>query len=1355
MSQFTLQLLHFSDQEAGIPALEDAPNLSAVLKALKDQDGDDADTNPDYQNTLILSSGDAYIPGTFLDASVQAYGGQGRADILIQNELGVQAISFGNHEFDLGTGLIANLLKPSEDGSYLGAAFPYLSGNLNFSADPNLAPLVTIDGQEASTIAGKIAASTIITVNGEKIGVVGATTPILRTISSPGAVQIEPVPFGGVPTAQELDALAAIIQADVDALLANNSDLNKVVLLSHMQQISIEQEIAKRLRNVDIIVAGGSNTRLLDSNDVLRAGDTKQGEYPFFTNDADGKPIAVVNTDGNYKYVGRLVINFDENGNIIADSYDPEISGVYATDDAGVAALNAQDLVDPEIQEIVDNLSGVIASLDGSIFGSTDVFLNGLRGDVRIQETNLGNLSADANLAYAKSVDSTVTLSLKNGGGIRNNIGFITFPEGSTDPNDALRLPPAANPLANKDEGDVSQLDITNSLSFNNGLTLITLTAEELLEIVEYGFAASSLNDSNTQGRFPQIGGFSVAVDLTRDPGDRVISLAIKDEEGRDIDVVVRNGEIVGNPARTFRMVTLSFLADGGDGYPFPTGEATNRIDLAQPTEAERTGLAQFAPDGSEQDALAEYLANRFSESPFDKLDSSRDFDTRIQNVSFRDNTVINSQIQLSVLGTFETGSFDEGAAEIPAYDPISQRVFIVNAKNSRVDVLDISNPSQPTLVGFIDTSSFGSPNSIAIQNGLVAIAVQNVNPQENGQVFFYQSTASSFDAPLRAIEVGALPDMLTFTPDGSKVLVANEGEPNEDYTVDPEGSVSIIDLSLGLQNAQVRTATFTAFNERKAELQAAGVRILKDDATVAEDVEPEYIAISPDGKTAVVTLQEANAVAFIDLATATVTDIKPLGLKDFSLPGNALDPSDRDGGINLRNVPVFGLYQPDAIASFVGADGKTYYITANEGDSRIRPTGDDILPDVGEGDIFNEEVRVGSNSYVLDPTIFPNAAELKQNSNLGRLTVTNKSGDLDGDGDFDQIVTFGARSFSILNSEGELVFDSGDQLERITASFFPQNFNASNDNNDLDNRSDNKGPEPEGVVTGQINDRIYAFVGLERTGGVIVYDVTSPTSPTFVQYLNNRNFNADVETAEAGDLGPEGLAFISAEDSPNGKPLLVVGNEISGTTTIYEINVDSNPDLIKLDNSAQIAYITLLGRPGDREGLAFWNQVLRDTEISYDPLAGDFLLGGEIQAFDAFINSFGSSPEVSQIYGQKTAAEQVDLIYNFAFNRSAEDAGKAFWVNQLSSQQLNLAELAVEIGLNAVGNDAVILNNKIRSATLFSDSIDTGIELTAYQGTQADSFGRQWLSQFDFTQSSQAQVDSALNTLVDGLSLF
>jgi len=665
-SNYQLQLLHFSDQEAGISAIEDAPRLSAVLNALKNQDGSDADTAPDYANTVVLSSGDAYIPGAFLNGSIQAYGGQGRADILIQNELGVQAIAFGNHEFDLGTRLVANLLNPAAATgrfpAYPGAAFPYLSGNLNFAPDGNLAPLVTADGQEASTIPGKIAASTIITVNGEKIGVVGVTTPILRSISSPGNVEVTPSPFGSTPTNAELDALAAVIQADVDSLLAANPDLNKVILMAHLQQIALEKALATRLKNVDIIIAGGSNTRLLDSNDVLRAGDTVQGEYPFFTTDADGKAIAVVNTDGNYKYVGRLVIDFDSNGNIVPESYDVNVSGAYATDDTGVAALNAQSLVDPEIQTIVNNISTVVASQDGAIFGKTDVFLNGTRNDVRTEETNFGNLSADANLATAKALDNTVTISIKNGGGIRDNIGFVTFPPGSTNPNDVLKLPPQANPLAGKEEGDISQLDIANSLSFNNGLTLVTVTAAQLLQVIEHAVAATA--PGATPGQFAQVSGVQFSFDPDLPANNRVQSLAVVDDNGDVIDIVAANGELIGNSSRTFRLITLNFLASGGDNYPFPSFLAENptlfnRVDLLGAAIAEPIGgVATFAAFGSEQDALAEYVASNFATTPYAIADTPASQDIRIQNLNLITNTApnfspVNAAINIAENTTF------------------------------------------------------------------------------------------------------------------------------------------------------------------------------------------------------------------------------------------------------------------------------------------------------------------------------------------------------------------------------------------------------------------------------------------------------------------------------------------------------------------------------------------------------------------------------------------------------------------------------------------------------------------------------------------------------------------------------
>ncbi|MEZ5299685.1 MAG: choice-of-anchor I family protein [Verrucomicrobiales bacterium] len=221
-------------------------------------------------------------------------------------------------------------------------------------------------------------------------------------------------------------------------------------------------------------------------------------------------------------------------------------------------------------------------------------------------------------------------------------------------------------------------------------------------------------------------------------------------------------------------------------------------------------------------------------------------------------------------------------------------------------------------------------------------------------------------------------------------------------------------------------------------------------------------------------------------------------------------------------------MYMPDAIVAFE-AMGETFIISANEGDSR-------------DYDGFSEEARV--EDLDLDPTAFPNAAELQSRAELGRLKTTTTLGDTDGDGDYDEIYAFGGRSFSIWDAKGNLVFDSGDQLERLVAEYLPANFNASNDSNGFDGRSDDKGPEPEGLAIGQLDGRTYAFLGLERVGGVMIFDITYPYSPVFVDYFNNRDFSADPEDELelAGDLGPEGLKFIPASDSPNGKPLLAVG---------------------------------------------------------------------------------------------------------------------------------------------------------------------------------------------------------------------
>lgn len=631
---FTLQLLHAADQEASIPALDTADSFSAVLNALREEDAD-GDGVADYENTVTLSSGDAYIPSPFSLASAEVYDGIARGDILIQNELGFEAIALGNHEFDFGTGTLADLISADEEG-YSGTAFPYLSSNLDFSTDEDLAPLVVEDGQEASEIPNSIAGNTIVTVNGEQIGVVGATTPNLASLSSSGDVTIRPIEFDS-DNPEDIAALAAEIQTSVDSLLAENPDLNKIVLLSHLQDIAIEEALSSQLTDVDVIVAGGSNTLLADDTDRLRLGDEADGVYPIVNTAADGNPIAIVNTDGSYNYVGRLVVDFDENGVIIPESIDPEVSGAYATDEAGVTAVNGTP--DSEVVEITDALAEVIGEQDGNIFGSTEVFLNGIREDVRTQETNLGNLTANANLAIAQETDPDVVISIKNGGGIRDSIGEVVIPPGSTNADDVERLPTQANELAGKEEGDISQLDIANSLRFNNGLSLLTVTAEELLEIIEHGVSATE--SGATPGQFPQVAGIEFSFDPALEPGNRVQSLAIKDDEDNIVDTVVEDGELVGESERTFRLVTLGFLADGGDDYPFPDRD---RVDIALEDEDPRTGEATFAPDGTEQDALAEYLSDNFSETSFDNEDVPRQEDNRIQNLAFRDDTVLSAE---------------------------------------------------------------------------------------------------------------------------------------------------------------------------------------------------------------------------------------------------------------------------------------------------------------------------------------------------------------------------------------------------------------------------------------------------------------------------------------------------------------------------------------------------------------------------------------------------------------------------------------------------------------------------------------------------------------------------------------
>lgn len=491
--------------------------------------------------------------------------------------------------------------------------------------------------------------------------------------------------------------------------------------------------------------------------------------------------------------------------------------------------------------------------------------------------------------------------------------------------------------------------------------------------------------------------------------------------------------------------------------------------------------------------------------------------------------------ITVSHLGTYATGSFDEGASEIVAYDPTTQRLFSTNAEDNSVDIIDFSDPTNMSLLQQIDLSSYGDGvNSVAVKDGLVAVAVQANPKTDSGHVVLF-NTNGVFQAQFT---VGALPDMVTFSPNGAMILSANEGEPNADYSVDPNGSVSIISLDqANLAASTVITLDFSSFTTTTID---PNVR-LKVGATVAADLEPEYIAVNASSTQAFVTLQENNALASVDLVTKSIVDVIALGYKDHGQVGNKLDASDRSSNVDFQNFAnLYGMYMPDAIAA-IDIQGATYYVTANEGDGR-------------EYDTYEDEIRV--KDLLLDSIVFQNAAYLQVDTVLGRLTVSAVDGDTDNDGDMDELYVFGGRSFSIWNNQGLLVYDSGDQIEQQVNADFPLYFNATNDDNDsFKNRSDNKGPEPEAVCAFTIGNIHFAAIGLERIGGFMLYDITNPNAPIFLNYTNNRNFMVDADSSAAGDLGPEDIKFIPASNSPNGQNLLVVSNEISGTVSAFALS--------------------------------------------------------------------------------------------------------------------------------------------------------------------------------------------------------
>ena len=451
------------------------------------------------------------------------------------------------------------------------------------------------------------------------------------------------------------------------------------------------------------------------------------------------------------------------------------------------------------------------------------------------------------------------------------------------------------------------------------------------------------------------------------------------------------------------------------------------------------------------------------------------------------------------------------GAAEITAFDPTTDRLFAVNnSTENKIDVLDMSNPASVTVIRSISMLPYGGyVNSVAVSNGKLAAAIESIDKQAAGKIVVFNTSTY---AEIKSINVGALPDMVTFSPDGNYIISANEGEPKTDYTIDPEGSVSIIKVS----DYSVTTLNFASFESQLATLAAKGFRIFGPGKNFVKDIEPEYVTVSDDSKTAYVTLQENNAIAEIDIATATIKKITPLGFKDYSLAANAIDVSDKDSKIEFAPIAkLFGIYMPDAIAYF-NYNGTPYLFTANEGDSR-------------EYTAFSEMKRL--STVALDAANFPTATTLKTDAVLGRLNITTTLGDTDGDGDFDALYSLGSRSFSVWNATtGSQVFDSKNELDIKAKDLAIYD----------DGRSDDKSVEPESVCIGRVGNKNIAIIGLERADAFAIYDITIPTAPVFIKMY------------KTGDA-PEGLLFIPASKSPINQSLIVTSNECDGTIKIYK----------------------------------------------------------------------------------------------------------------------------------------------------------------------------------------------------------
>lgn len=1191
---YRLQLLHFSDAEAGMLASQTAPNLAALLDAFED----------DYANSITLAGGDNFIPGPFLAAgtdssvrdefntvtgsSVSGTMNIAAVDIALHNAMGVEASALGNHDFDLGSNVLKTAITST--ASYVGAQFPFISANLDFSRDTDLAGLYTDTTasaglEQANALKGKIVPSAVLTENGARIGLVGATTQILESISSPSGTVVKD--NDGV-RADDMDLLAAQLQPVIDDLIAQG--VNKIILMAHLQVIGNEKLLASKLSGVDIILSAGSNTRLGDADDTAVAfpghAASFADTYPLVIQDKDGHDTLIVNTDNEFTYLGRLVVDFDANGHIVTESLaaNAGINGAYAATAENVAeawGVSTEQLATTAfadgtrgdaVQTLTDAVQEVITLKDGLVYGYSDVYLEGERIAVRNQETNLGDLSADANahaaqLALGSAAATTFMVSIKNGGGIRAQIGTISAP----DPVDGTvdKLPP---------EGGVSQLDVENSLRFNNQLMLFETTAEGLKAILEHGVASLG-----NQGRFPQLGGVAFSYDPDLPAGSRISDIALTGE-GYTVNLYNDGVKLDSTPSN-ISLVTLNFLANGGDSYPMKANGSNFRYIMegadgsfslsAAVDEAlnytDAGVIATYVTGGNvllgEQAAFEAYMQafHATPETAYDQAETPEAEDARIQNLNVRAEDVLNPGEEMLLVGQIALP-----ASEITAYHSDSKMAFVVGG-GDEMYVVSLADPAHPELLQTIQLA--GKAQSVAVNaDGLVALAVSQLLPvaegsaatyQGPGLVQFFQMSGTQLLAAGQ-VTVGALPDSLTFNDAGTILVTANEGEPNLFFTEaeskDPAGSISIINIDAATPaNSMVTTLGFDAYNGKLEQLRDKGVRISGDDAAdgitgnlVAQDMEPEYVSIT--GNTAYVSLQENNAIAVVNLDTRKITAINPVGLKDwtrgeaeattaeFSLtyPGTRPD-FDGNGQVDDGEVTAGGLsglwYSGKETVNGVAYD--VYYsitdrgpqaaaIGDREGDNPSDPAkGGKIFDDpdypitvykLGMAD--GEVVELGSTSLKVPD----GAGGFRNATGLGMLDRSDAAYQLTGvDGE-------GFNTYELLGK---------DQFGLDTESILHLSIAGLNNGNPVFAIADEYGPQIAlfDAASGNLIHRIMpANTDFAAAGGSITWpDLPAYTLETlpenYSSIINNRGFEAMAYNSSDGLL----YAFVQSPLQPSG----------------------------------------------------------------------------------------------------------------------------------------------------------------------------------------------------------------------------